>query len=118
MEIRAKVWRILEITKHLFWAEHGGIVGMWKTLHAIREGKIESNYESVHQNMPIEQIIDLTWQTKEIVPTVAAPWLGGPLAFWIISLNPDFAIEKNEAILSSLNKISTAKQLDFINLND
>ena len=29
-----------------------------------------------------------------------------------------FAVEKNEALLSSLNKISTAKQLDFSNLND
>ena len=34
------------------------------------------------------------------------------------AFNPDFAIEKNEAILSSLNKISTAKQLYFNNLND
>lgn len=80
-------WNITEITEHLFWAEHGGIAGMWKTLHAIREGKIESKHESIHQNMPIEQIIDLTWQPKEIVPAVAAPRLDGPLAFWIISLN-------------------------------
>ena len=35
-----------------------------------------------------------------------------------LSLNPDFAVEKNEAILSSLNKISTAEQLDFSNLKD
>ncbi len=82
-----EVWNIIEITEHLYWAEHGGIAGMWKTLHAIKEGKIESKYESIHQNMPIEQIIDLTWQPKEIVPTVAAPRLGGPLAFWTISLH-------------------------------
>jgi hypothetical protein len=37
--------------------------------------------------MPIEQIIELTWQTKEKVPAIAAPRLGGPLSFWCNSLN-------------------------------
>jgi hypothetical protein len=23
------VWSVVEITEHLFWAEHGGIAGMW-----------------------------------------------------------------------------------------
>ena len=36
-----EVWNITEITEHLYWAEQGGIVGMWKTLHAIREGSVE-----------------------------------------------------------------------------
>lgn len=81
------VWNIIEITEHLFWAEQGGIVGMWKTLHAIRNNKVERNYESNHKNMPIEQVIDLTWQPKEIVPAVAAPRIGGPLSFWKTSLN-------------------------------
>ena len=80
-------WNIIEITEHLFWAEQGAIVGMWKTLHAIREGSIERNYESVHKNMPIEQIIEITWQPKEKVPPVAAPRMGGPLAFWKVSFN-------------------------------
>jgi hypothetical protein len=60
---------------------------MWKTIHAIREGEIERKFQSIHQNMPIEQIIDLTWKPKEIVPSVVAPRLGGPLYFWIISLD-------------------------------
>ena len=60
---------------------------MWKTLWAIRDGKMERQIESVHQNMSIEQIIDLTWKRKEIVPAVAAPRFGGPLKFWIESLN-------------------------------
>jgi hypothetical protein len=82
-----EVWNITEITEHLFWAEHGGIIGMWKTLYAIRDGKVERNYESIHKNMPIEQVIDMTWKPKEIVPAVAAPRLGGPLFFWKLSLN-------------------------------
>ena len=36
----------------------------------------------------------------------------------LITFNPYFAVEKNEALLSSLNKISTVKQLNFSNLND
>jgi len=60
-----EVWSITEITEHLFWAEQGGIVGMWKTLYAIRDGKLERNYESIHKDMPIEQVIDKTWQIKE-----------------------------------------------------
>lgn len=80
-------WNITENTEHLFWAEQGGILGMWKTIHAIREGKTARTYDSVHQNMPIEQLINLTWQPKEIVPTVAAPRMGGPLIFWVTSLN-------------------------------
>lgn len=82
-----KVWNITEITEHLFWAEHGGIIGMWKTLYAIREGKLERNYESIHKNMPIEEVIEKTWRAKEQVPAVAAPRMGGPLLFWKISLN-------------------------------
>jgi hypothetical protein len=81
------VWNIIEITEHLFWAEQGGIVGMWKTLHAIREGSMVRTYESIHKDMPIEQIIDMTWQPKEKVPAVAAPRFGGPLSFWSTSLH-------------------------------
>jgi len=81
-----EAWNIIEITEHLFWAEQGGIFGMWKTLYAIRTGKIVRNYESNHKDMSIEQIIQLTWQPKEEVPSVAAPRLGGTLSFWKASL--------------------------------
>ena len=81
-----EVWNIVEITEHLFWAEQGAIFGMWKTLHAIREGSMERTYESIHKNMSIQKIIDITWQPKEKVPAVAAPRLGGTLCFWKASL--------------------------------
>lgn len=80
-------WNIIEITEHLYWAEQGSIVGMWKTLHAIREGKVERGYEFIHKNMPVLQIIELTWKPKEQVPQIAAPRMGGPLSFWKASLN-------------------------------
>jgi hypothetical protein len=83
----SEVWNITEITEHLFWAEQGGVFGMWKTLHASREGNLVRSYDSIHKDMPIEQVIDITWQPKEKVPPVAAPRLGGPLSFWKSSLN-------------------------------
>ncbi|WP_336517961.1 DinB family protein [Pollutibacter soli] len=81
----AETWSVVDNTEHLFWAEHGAIAGMWKTLHAIRSGEREREYESVHKNLPVEEIIALTWQPKEKVPPVAAPRFGGPLNFWILS---------------------------------
>ena|SRR5260221_377366 len=77
-----EVWNIIEITEHLYWAEHGGILGMWKTLYAIRSGKMERTFESKHKGLPIDEIIRLTWQQKEQVPAVAAPRMGGTLIFW------------------------------------
>ena len=60
---------------------------MWKTIHAIREGKMPRSFESIHRDMPVEEIVRLTWKDKEEVPAVAAPRLGGPLSFWSHSLN-------------------------------
>ena len=37
-KIAEDVWNVVEITEYLFWAEQGGIFGVRKTLHAIREG--------------------------------------------------------------------------------
>ncbi len=82
-----EVWNITEITEHLFWAEHGAIAVMWKTIHAIRDGKTERTYDFVHKDLPVEEIIRLTWREKEIVPAMAAPRLGGPLSFWKASLD-------------------------------
>ncbi len=79
-------WSVTDITEHLFWAEQGAIYGMWKTLYAIRNGTFERSYESPHREWSVEQIIDETWNEKEIVPAVAAPRLGGTLAFWKSSL--------------------------------
>lgn len=80
-------WNIVDITEHLFWAEQGGIYGMWKTLLAIREGNIPKTYESAHKEFSIEKVIEQTWREKEVVPAVAAPRLGGTLAFWRASLH-------------------------------
>jgi hypothetical protein len=72
-----EVWSITEITEHLFWAEHGGIAGMSKTIHSIREGKTERTFDFIYEDLPVEEIIVRTWREKEIVPAMAASRLGG-----------------------------------------
>ena len=79
-------WNVIEITEHLYWAEQGGILGMWKTLYAIRSGQLEKRFDSFHQNLSVEEIISRTWKEKEQVPPVAAPRMGGILIFWRESL--------------------------------
>lgn len=82
----ADIWNMVEITEHLYWAEHGGIMGMWKTLQAIRDGRLKRNFDFEYKGMTIEQIIEKTWQPKEKVPDVAAPRYGGTIGFWSVSL--------------------------------
>lgn len=82
----SEVWNIIENTEHLYWAEQGGILGMWKTLHAIREGEMIRTYEFSHKDLSIEQVVEKTWQPLEQVPAVASPRLGGSLSFWKTSL--------------------------------
>jgi hypothetical protein len=81
-----EVWNVVEITEHLFWAEQGGIFGMWKIIEAHKEGKIGWTGEAIHAGLSVEDIIVKTWKEKEIVPAVAAPRLGGTIAFWSASL--------------------------------
>ena len=67
-----QVWNIIEITEHLFWAEQGGIFGMWKTLYAIRGGNMVRTYDSIHKDMPIEQRSSqevLMYERKRLFPS-------------------------------------------------
>ena len=80
------VWSAVEITEHLFWAEQGGIWGMWRALEAHRNGKPVWTGEHTNRGRSIEAIVDQTWQPKEQVPAIAAPRMGGSLAFWCSSL--------------------------------
>ena len=86
-KVTAETWCATEITEHLFWAEQGGVLGMWKSLCAHREGKSNWQGDTPHKGLPIEEIVNKTWKEKETVPVVAAPRLGGPIVFWIVSLH-------------------------------
>ena len=80
------VWNAVEITEHLYWAEQGGIFSIWKTLAANNEGKTIWEGEKIHDGKAMDTIIAQTWKEKEEVPAVAAPRLGGPLAYWVAML--------------------------------
>lgn len=82
----AEVWSPIEITEHLYWAEHGGIWGMWRALQAYRDGTPVWSGEHTNRGKSIEAIVAQTWQEKEQVPAIAAPRMGGTLAFWAASL--------------------------------
>lgn len=101
-------WCITENVEHMFWAEHGGINGMWKTLEAFKNGKPLYTGELIHQGLAIEEIIARTWKEKEIVPDVAKPRLGGPVEFWnqaLLSLQPVLSAFAEAAKDSDLEKI-------------
>jgi len=80
------VWNVVDNTEHLYWAEHGAILGMWKVLQAAREGKKNWEGEMIHKGLSIEEIVAKTWNSKETAPAIAAPRLGGPIGFWAASL--------------------------------
>ncbi len=60
---------------------------MWKTIKAIRSGQAEKRRDSIHESLPVEEIITRTWKEKEVVPPVAAPRMGGTLIFWRYALS-------------------------------
>lgn len=80
------VWSAVEITEHLFWAEQGGIWGMWRAVEAHRNGKPIWTGKHTNRGRSIEEIVEQTWQPKEKVPAIAAPRMGGSLGFWSFSL--------------------------------
>lgn len=77
------VWSAVDNTEHLYWAEHGGIWGMWRAFRAKQAGTPIWEGEQIHRGLPIETIIGRTWQPKEQVPAIAAPRMGGPISFWL-----------------------------------
>ena len=77
-----EVWNAIEITEHLYWAEQNGLVAIYKTIQAKEVGKSVWEGEPVNKGLPIEVIIERTWQIKETVPASAAPRVGGPIDLW------------------------------------
>ena len=83
----AESWSVVDNVEHMFWAELGGINGMWKTLEGIKNNKPIWTGEAIHHGLPIETIIEKTWKEKEQVPEIAKPKWGGPVHYWIGALN-------------------------------
>lgn len=79
-------WSIVEIVEHMYWAEQIGINGMWKALDGIKNKRPIWEGKPEHQGRTIEEVVAMTWQTKEQVPDVARPRWGGALDYWITNL--------------------------------
>jgi hypothetical protein len=88
--------------------EQGGILGMWKTLLGIRAGTVSYEADRPHEGLPIDEIIRRTWQEKEVVPAVAAPRMGGPLAYWAAALH---GLQDQ---LEAFGEVLTDDELDLI----
>jgi hypothetical protein len=80
------VWSVTDNVEHLFWAEWGGINGMWKAIEGIKTNTPVWSQPATHEGLSIEEIVEKTWTPKEKVPMGAEPRLGGPLEYWISSL--------------------------------
>ena len=80
------VWSAAEITEHLYYAEIGGIAGMWKALEGTKAGNPPWKEEHTNKGLTIEQIVQKTWQPKEKVPEGAGPRMFGPLKLWLDAL--------------------------------
>jgi DinB superfamily len=82
----AEVWSVVDNVEHMVWAEMRGVNGIWKTLEGIKNKKPIWTGEAIHHGLSIEVIVEKTWQPKEIVPEIAKPRWGGPVEYWIASL--------------------------------
>lgn len=79
-------WSITDNVEHMVWAEQGGVNGMWKAMLAMKNKIPIWQGETIHQGLSIEEIIEKTWQPKEQVPESAKPKWGGPVEYWLASL--------------------------------
>ena len=103
-----EVWSICEITEHIVWAERIGVNRMWQAVEGYKKGQPVWEGRPSHEGQSIEKIIGETWQPKEKVPEVAKPIWGGPLAFWLRSL------EACQPVLAHLEQALTGLDLTQI----
>jgi hypothetical protein len=79
-------WCIAEVVEHMTLAERTGTSGIWKALEGMREGRPVWSGDPIHRGKPIDVVIAETWKEREVVPAIAAPTWGGPIAYWITAL--------------------------------
>jgi hypothetical protein len=97
-KIAPDIWSIVENAEHIVWAEKIGICRMWMAVEDFRKNPMVLAYAPIHDGLPIEAIIEKTWQPKEQAPEIAKPHWGGTLDFWIA------ALETHQPLLEALGK--------------
>jgi hypothetical protein len=79
-------WSVAEVVEHLVLAERAMLFGMWKAAEAFREDQPGWQGEAVHQGKTIEEVVAQTWAPNQQAPERSRPAWGGPLAYWVGSL--------------------------------
>ena len=81
------VWSISENTEHLLGRARRHSWYVENHSLPFRKAKCHAAFESIHRDMPVEEIVQPRKDKERRGATVAAPRLGGPLSFWSHSLN-------------------------------
>jgi hypothetical protein len=105
-------WSITQNVEHITLAEQVGINGMWRALEGLRAGRPVWTGDPIHRGRPIEEVIASTWKERELVPEIAAPRWGGPLAFWTA------ALRSCQPLLEALGEDLERAQSQGIRLSD
>ena len=97
-------WTIAEVAEHIVWAEKVGVNKIWKALNGVKNGDPIWEGPNENEGLTIEEIIQKTWKAKESVPEIAKPKWGGPIEFWIASLEScSSVLPKLEAELEGMD---------------
>jgi hypothetical protein len=78
-------WSISEIVEHLVLAEASGVTKIWAAADGVKSGRPVWVGEHTNSGLSIDDVIARTWREKEVAPPIAAPHIGGPLAYWVES---------------------------------
>ncbi len=91
----AEEWSLAQILEHLCLAEQAGVNCIWRAAQAARGGQSWTG-DIPHGGQDIDRVMEETWaisgrgsisvRTTESAPPAAVPTLGGPLSYWVASL--------------------------------
>ncbi|HWJ12647.1 MAG TPA: DinB family protein [Gemmatimonadaceae bacterium] len=100
-------WSIVENIEHLYLAEISGVTKIWAAADQVRAGSHWTDARPNH-GQSIEAVVEQTWKSKEIAPSIATPHIGGPLSAWVSCL------KSLRPVLSDLAKELEALDLEAI----
>jgi hypothetical protein len=103
----AEEWSVAEVLEHLVLAERAMLMGMWKAAEAAHEERPGWQGEAIHEGKTIEEVVAQTWGPGQQAPERSRPAWGGPLAYWVVSL--ECCRPLLEAFAATLHTVSLAE---------
>jgi hypothetical protein len=100
-------WSAAEVLEHLVLAERAMVMGMWKAAEAAHAGRSVWKGEAIHEGKTIEEVVAQTWEPNQQAPERSRPAWGGPLAYWVVSL--ECCRPLLEAFAATLHTVSLAE---------